>query len=182
MNAARDFSALIVDDSPFQRSLLTSLVRAAGAGRVHLAKTPAEGFQALRDAEPDLVVMDYEIAPGGALEFCRAMRRDDSLPNRGVPVIVVAATPTRGGIEGLRAMGVNAVLAKPCSPLAMKEKVTALFADPRPFIVSADYVGPCRRRRQDPAYRGPLRRMSDPEAEASPARRLSPARSDPGGD
>lgn len=163
MSAPRDLAALIVDGSPFQRGLLTSLVRSAGATRVHLAENPAEGFQALRDAEPDFIVMDDAVAPGGALDFCRSLRRDDSLPNRAVPVIVLAATPTRAGIEGLRAMGVDAVLAKPCSPSAMKDKVTAIFADPRPFIVSADYIGPCRRRRQDPTYRGPLRRMSDPD-------------------
>ena len=161
MTAPRDFSALIVDASSFQQGLLATLLRSSGATRIHVAQNEADAFQTLREVKADLVVIDYDIAPGGALAFCKTLRRDETLPNRAVPVIVVAAAPTKAGIEGLRAMGVDAVLAKPCSPQMMKDKVNAVLAD-RPFIISSDYVGPCRRRRKDADYSGPLRRQGDP--------------------
>jgi hypothetical protein len=48
----------------------------------------------------------------------------------------------------------------PASGDQLLKKVTAARNSTRPFIETADYVGPCRRRRVDPLYKGPERRAA----------------------
>jgi hypothetical protein len=70
-------------------------------------------------------------------------------------------------VEAARLAGVNGYLRKPISQLALKKRVRAVVVHPRPFIVTATYVGPCRRRRQDPDYAGPWRRLDDLQPQAN---------------
>jgi hypothetical protein len=55
----------------------------------------------------------------------------------------------------------------PASGDALLKKITAARQSSRPFIEQPDYVGPCRRRRNDPTYSGPERRASPPAKAAS---------------
>ncbi len=166
MNAVRDqgVTALIVDASQFQRSLLSGIARSAGVDRVILAQSSDEAFEMLVDNNPNLVIADYAMGPQGAVAFARRVRRGIEAPNRAVAMIVLMARATRADVEAAREAGVDAVLMKPCSPAMLQEKIAIITAEGRPFVVSAEYVGPCRRWRSDPSYRGPMRRLSDPNA------------------
>ena len=42
------------------------------------------------------------------------------------------------------------------------ERIHAVIYRPRPFVRTADYFGPDRRRKQDPSFNGPWRRATDP--------------------
>jgi CheY-like chemotaxis protein len=155
-------SALIVDPSSFQRSLLAGLARGAGLQRLFLASTSLEAETLLIDHNPTLVITDFSIGPDDACAFARRVRRSEDVPNRGVPIIVLMARATRADVQASREAGIDAVLMKPCSQAMLQDKVASVTAEGRPFVTSAAYVGPCRRRRADQDYRGPMRRMSDP--------------------
>lgn len=51
---------------------------------------------------------------------------------------------------------------RPVSRGAFADRIEAALAAKRPFIRSAGYVGPCRRRVIDLTYSGPMRRLADP--------------------
>ena len=59
--------------------------------------------------------------------------------------------------------GVNEFVIKPFTPAGLLSRIQLVLQKPRPFIVSADYIGPDRRRRVELSYSGPLRRTSDPD-------------------
>jgi hypothetical protein len=64
-----------------------------------------------------------------------------------------------------REAGVNEFVMKPFTPASLLARLQLVLLNPRPFIVSEEYVGPDRRRRASASYSGPLRRGSD-QAEA----------------
>ncbi len=72
---------------------------------------------------------------------------------------------TRGSaadVELARRAGIDGYLRKPVSVLALQQRVKTVINNPQPFVVTATYVGPCRRRlRPDLNYLGALRRLDD---------------------
>jgi DNA-binding response OmpR family regulator len=64
----------------------------------------------------------------------------------------------RTKVEAARDAGVSEFCAKPVTAAELLRKIAAVIDHPRSFIRSDDYVGPDRRRRDDPEFRGPERR------------------------
>jgi CheY-like chemotaxis protein len=166
------FSALVVDGSKFQRGLIAGMLRSAGAERVQQEESSDDAVTFIVDRNPELIVIDFDIGPMGAVQFARHIRRTTTFPNRAVPIIVLMGRATKKDVEELREVGVDAILMKPCSPQMIHEKLAVVMAPGRPFIFSAEYVGPCRRKKVDAGYRGPMRRLSDvtvaPEGQEAP--------------
>jgi DNA-binding response OmpR family regulator len=61
-------------------------------------------------------------------------------------------------VEAARDAGATEFCAKPVTATELLRKVGAVINHPRPFVRSDGYVGPDRRRRDDPDYEGPERR------------------------
>src|SRR5690606_35588564 len=102
-----------------------------------------------------------------ALDFVRRIRLSEDLPNRAVSIFMLTARGAQAEVESARAAGVDGYLRKPISALALQQRVRTVIAHPQPFVVTASYVGPCRRRRRpDLNYLGPLRRLDDAAPEA----------------
>jgi len=155
-------SALVVDGSDFHRSIGADLMRAAGAERVFLAANGDDALGILADSRPTIVLCDWAIAPMPALTFVKRVRAGYDGIQRNTTILMLASRVSVADVEASRAAGTDAFLAKPTSIGIVKERVKAILADQRPFIVSPTYTGPCRRRRTNIDYAGPLRRMTDP--------------------
>lgn len=74
-------------------------------------------------------------------------------------------------VEIARRAGVNEFVIKPFTPAALIDRISAVLWRPRPFVVTESFIGPDRRRREDPEYAGPMRRMADPEKVADEVER-----------
>jgi FixJ family two-component response regulator len=59
-----------------------------------------------------------------------------------------------------RDAGVSEFLVKPITAKALHSRVLSAVAKPRPFIRTAQYFGPDRRRHADKAHTGPERRKN----------------------
>ncbi len=57
-------------------------------------------------------------------------------------------------------------MVKPVTARAVLDRLNNVIFKPRPFIRTAEYFGPDRRRRQDPAFEGPWRREGDAQLAA----------------
>ena len=62
-------------------------------------------------------------------------------------------------ITQARDAGVNELVARPMSLKALSSRMEYIFDKPRPFVRSASYFGPCRRRKSVP-YKGKERRAT----------------------
>lgn len=77
---------LVVDDEPAIRELLKLHLANAGY-EVHLAEDAIVAERALREAPPDLVVVDVALPYRSGLEFVAGLSADDQL--RRLPVIFI---------------------------------------------------------------------------------------------
>lgn len=84
---------LILDDSPVNREVLSSLVQRVPGSHARAFADPHESLAYCTDADPDLYVVDYMMPGMDGIEFVQRVR---ALPGREeVPIVMVTATEDR---------------------------------------------------------------------------------------
>ena len=163
-NRLYDFSnldVLVVDDCRFMRSLLAESLHALGVGRIRRAKDGRSGWMEARNGGVDIVITDWEMAPEDGRELVRRIRTGPDTPDRYMPIIMLTAYTEYRQVMEARDLGVTEFLAKPVSARAIYARLVSVIENPRPFVYTGSYFGPCRRRRNDPNYKGPERRRTE---------------------
>lgn len=155
--------ALVVDQNHYHRSIAIDQLRVMGMGRVLGAGDSAEAWELLCRHKPDIVLVEWFEKQGDGLDFVRRVRNSEQAPNRAVPMFMLTARGAQTDVEAARLAGVDGYLRKPISTLGVQKRLRTVMLNPQPFIVTASYVGPCRRRKANPNYKGPFRRLGDPE-------------------
>src|SRR5690242_21365047 len=132
-----------------------------GFGRAVGAAHSGEAWEALRRQRPHIMFVEC-IEGADTLDFVRRVRLSEELPNRALSIFMLSRRGAQTDVEAARRAGVDGYLRKPISSLALQVRVRTVIERPQPFVVTATYVGPCRRRkRPDHNYLGALRRLDD---------------------
>lgn len=143
------------------RNLYSAILRAMEFEQIQMASDGSEAFELMRDFPPDIIITDAAMQPLDGFDFVHLVRTAADSPNPLVPIIMVTGYHNRASVERARDVGVNEYLAKPVTPAGLYSRINQVIAKPRPFIRTANYFGPNRRRRMSPTYNGPFRRVSD---------------------
>jgi DNA-binding response OmpR family regulator len=160
-------TALVMDANHFERGISVDQLRTMGFGRVIGVANTMEAWDALRKTPLNILLMEWAGETGDGLDFVRRIRNTEDLPNRAANIFMLTARGSLDDVEAARRAGVDGYLRKPISALALQQRVRTVIVNPQPFVVTASYVGPCRRRRRpDLNYGGPLRRLDDVTPEA----------------
>lgn len=158
-------TALVLDENHYERGISLDQLRMMGFGRVLCAATSAEAWDALLRADPHILLMEWLERTGDGLDFVRRIRMSEELPNRAISIFILTARASQADVELARRAGADGFLRKPISALALQQRVKRVITNPQPFVMTASYVGPCRRRRRsDLNYLGPMRRLNDAAA------------------
>jgi DNA-binding response OmpR family regulator len=121
-----------------------------------------EGWDSLKKANPDVILLEWFDGAGDGLDFVRRVRHSEEAPNRAANIFMLTSRGALADVETARRAGVDGYLRKPISALALQQRVRTVVTNPQPFIMTPSYVGPCRRRRRpDLNYLGPRRRLND---------------------
>ena len=107
-------SVLIVDDDPNLRTLLRTSFELAHI-RVQEADSATAASQVIETRQPDVLVLDVAMPVVDGLDFCRSLKADPS--TRGIPILLL--TGSEVSEETVAAVGADALLNKPFSPLAL---------------------------------------------------------------
>jgi DNA-binding response OmpR family regulator len=86
------------------------------------------------------------------------IRQPGAHANPFVPIIMLTGHTERTRVTAARDAGITEFLAKPISAKGLYQRVFSVVAHPRPFIKTATYFGPDRRRSTSSNYSGPERR------------------------
>jgi len=151
---------LVVDDNAHMRKLVVTILQAFGALQILEAADGAQALAMLRDAQPDVIVLDWVMEGMTGLEVAREIRTSPNTPNPFVPIIMLTGHTALDHVRQARDAGVNEFLAKPVSVKAILTRLIAVIEHPRPYVRTKAYFGPCRRRRGQEEYRGPERRAT----------------------
>ena len=155
---------LLVDDNHHMRVLLTEILRAIGVRQVYEANDGAEALQVMRTHQIDIIMSDLAMQPLDGIDFVRLLRNSPDSPNPMAPVIMITGHSTHKRVNEARDVGVNEFLSKPVTAKGVLDRISRVVESPRPYVRTANYFGPDRRRRQhDPDYSGPMRRSTDPK-------------------
>jgi CheY-like chemotaxis protein len=163
---------LLVDDNHHMRVLLSEILKAVGVRQIFEASDGAQGLQMMRNHAIDIIMTDLSMQPLDGIDFVRLLRRSPDSPNQMCPVIMITGHSTLARVQEARNAGVNEFLAKPLTARGVVERLSQVVDHPRPFVKTADYFGPDRRRRADPGFRGPFRRQDDASQRNAAVREL----------
>jgi CheY-like chemotaxis protein len=137
-------AVLVVDDNKNMRSLVRAILEALGVSHIHDAIDGETAFKKLKEQQIGLT-------------FTRKVRTDPESPDQFVPIIMLSGHTEKARVMQARDAGVTEFMAKPIAARALYARMVAIIEHPRPFVRTASYFGPDRRR-QDMPFPGPDRR------------------------
>lgn len=156
---------LLVDDHTHIRAIFTSILNGLGMFRLSTADRSDRALSTL-EAEPiDLVITDFNMPGLSGIGLAQRIRQEvrskNPRFNPSIPIIMITSFGTKKCLMAARDAGVDEFLAKPFTTLAVAERIDSAINMQRSFIVSDNYIGPCRRRKVDPVLSGLKRREAD---------------------
>ena len=152
---------LVVDPNSYMRGVVADSLRRLTVTNVVAAASAVEAYTVGRTFKPDVIFVDWDAGRMSGLEFTREVRRNTTGMSRETPIILLAGVIDHGQLMAARQAGINEFLLKPVSAAGVLSRIEEVVLRPRKFIDSRNYVGPCRRRKEDPNYAGPWRRLTD---------------------
>ncbi len=159
-----DFAKLkvmVVDDNEHMRLLLGTILKAFGVTRVCEMTSAEDAWERIVDTPCDIIIVDWVMAGMSGLDFVKKLRNSPDSLNPYVPIIMLTGHTSLERVQQARDAGVNEFLAKPVSSKMLMSRVLAVIENPRSFVRTRSYFGPCRRRRRGERYEGPERRACD---------------------
>jgi two-component system phosphate regulon response regulator PhoB len=115
---------LVVEDEPAIQELV-SFACSSGGYDVRRADSVRAAQEAIRQALPDLVILDWMLPDRPGVELLRELRGDER--TRGLPIIMLTARSAESDkVAGLDA-GADDYVVKPFSPRELVSRVRALF-------------------------------------------------------
>ncbi len=154
-------NALVLEDSPHMRVMLTQLLHSLDVEHVDAAPCIADAKTWLDLIAYDLALIDVGLDDENGLDLVREIRLNPSHPLRRMPMIVVSGQNQWSVIAKARDAGADSFLTKPVSLGALEARVTQVLERPHPYVECDTFFGPDRRRGPSRAYAGPERRLGE---------------------
>jgi two-component system, chemotaxis family, chemotaxis protein CheY len=149
---------LAIDDNAHMRKIVRTLLHGFGAREVYDVEDGATALDAFNHYLPDIVVTDWAMPIFDGLELTQMIRQANTNANPFAPIIMLTGHSEMSRVTSARDAGVTEFLAKPISAKSLYHRIANVVVNPRPFIRTATYFGPDRRRSTSSNYTGPERR------------------------
>ena len=106
-----DCLILVVDDTEFNRTLITAMLRQAGFRRIQHAVDGIDALQKIGDELPDLVILDIVMPGLDGFEVCRHLRAEPRFSD--LPVLVQTALSNTEDRNKAFQLGTTDLITKP---------------------------------------------------------------------
>ncbi len=106
--------------------------------------------EAVSEGNPDLIIVDSDLAGGDACDLIQAIRHHRLGSNPFVPIVVTTWENSSDRVRQLIDSGADGLLVKPASIRAIHNHVELIVNNRKPFVVTSSYIGPDRRK--DPKH------------------------------
>ena len=121
---------LIAEDNQYLRKLIRNLLVNVGIKRIDEVVDGLAGFEAIKNIDPDIVILDWELPLLNGAELVRIVRTPGMLARPAVPIIMFGATAERWRIAEAKRLGVNVYLTMPISAKTLLDRILSLVAKP----------------------------------------------------
>lgn len=137
---------LVVDDNPFMRQVVRSLLVHLGVKMVLEAGDGIDALETIRATSPDIVVLDWEMPLLNGPELVRIVRSPGAFPVPDVPIIMLTGHGERWRVVEAARLGINEFLCKPVSAKALFDRIVSILLKPRESVQLGAYYGPAPRK------------------------------------
>jgi two-component system, chemotaxis family, protein-glutamate methylesterase/glutaminase len=123
MNEKRKIRVLVVDDSLFMRQMISDVLRSdSNIEVVDTAINGEEGITKIKNLQPDVVTLDYEMPGSNGIATLRKIMHECP-----IPVVMISAFTREGGEITLKALAYGAVdyILKPSGTISLNIKSIA---------------------------------------------------------
>ena len=158
-----ELSILMVENNKHVRRIMQEMLQAFGVRKILQSPDALEAYSIMLAQQVDLVILDFFLGKFDGGDFTRMVRQDAACINRMTPILLCTGLPEHYRIAKARDAGINEILAKPVAPRDLYLRINAMLENPRPFVITEKYVGPCRRRRQKVDFPANLERRRHTE-------------------
>ena len=143
---SRQWIALVVEPERAKAALLQDLLRTLECSEIIVVRDAETALQHLELRNPRIVLCAGRMPGMDGFEFCRRLRRATNVRNPEVSVVLTIGGPDRNDVITALNAGADSMLPFPMSLTQLRQMLSALDTQKRPFVRAATYVGPCRRR------------------------------------
>ena len=137
---------LVVDDNAYMRRLTRTMLINLGGKSVLEAPDGLAALEAIRNSDPDVMFLDWDMPVLNGLEVLRIVRSPGVFPRPNLPVIMLTTRTQRSHVHAALRAGANEILLKPTSPKALCDRLTSIVFKPRPMVKFGNYYVPEPRR------------------------------------
>ena len=117
---------LVIDDQDFVRTIVKKMLSQLGVGTVLEAHDGNSGLDVVSREAPHLVICDIQMRPVDGFGFVRQLRATPAVAQ--TPVIMLTAHTDAATVARAKELHINAFLAKPVLPPALKEKIVKVLS------------------------------------------------------
>ncbi|MFX1237699.1 MAG: response regulator [Promethearchaeota archaeon] len=83
----------IVEDFKFNIRLFKAIFETMPEVNLHFAEDGREGFEMIKNGNPDIIILDYKLPNMYGTEICKELRKVDRF--KSIPIIVVSSSPIK---------------------------------------------------------------------------------------
>jgi two-component system, chemotaxis family, chemotaxis protein CheY len=144
---------LVIDDEPYMRKVIRSLLMFVGVRKIFEATDGAAGLEAITGGVPDIVILDWEMPLLNGPEFVRIVRSPETFSHPDVPIIMLTGHVERSRVVEAILLGVNEYICKPVAAKTLLDRIVSIRTKPRPSVRLGNYYGPVPRKVLNEAIR-----------------------------
>lgn len=151
---------LVADRDLRTATLVQKVLFAFGMRAIEIATDGEQALEYLKSRPYDFLVTEWNMHPFDGLALVKTIRaaREDKRIRRDIPIIMLTAKAEINSVEAARDAGITEFVVKPFTARALSSRIVQIIDNPRVFVESLDYAGPCRRRHGEPPPGIPERR------------------------
>jgi response regulator RpfG family c-di-GMP phosphodiesterase len=153
-----DLRITVLSENKYITKTITDALKDVGVGNFNHFYEHKEALNSMREELPDILIVGWNAGGKHAIEIADYIRKHEQSPSHYLPMILIHSFTDIKEINLARDIGINECVMMPFNVKSIKNKISSIINHPRGFIDTDNYIGPDRRRRNDPEYNGPERR------------------------
>src|SRR5260370_41961688 len=146
----RSAEVLIVDGEFYMCKIIRTVLLSAGVADVYEAGDGASGLADISALDPDVGILDWQMAGMDGVEFVRRVRSPGKFPFPNVPIIMRTGHTEHSRVVEAMRLGGHEFLAEPVTAKALHERLASVLLNSPPMLQRDDHYGPAPRKVQHP--------------------------------
>lgn len=133
-------------------SLVHSVLFSFGFQTIKTITKMSDALDTLRNTPFDLIITEWALGEGAGIDLVQAIRRakEEHVLRRDIPIIMLTAKADLESVNIARDAGITEFLVKPFTAATLSHRLIQVIDNPRGFVDAPGFVGPDRRRRENP--------------------------------